>query len=70
MAKGPGLRGHSRCRKGETVIVKTLDGQTIIDKFVERKGSKAVILEEYGLIPKSNIRLFAIYKKKHHVRKN
>jgi hypothetical protein len=59
--KGCTRRGHTSCRRGKRVIVKMMNGETFIDKFVEAT-PKWMILEKRGKIEKICVKSFAIYK--------
>jgi len=54
---------HTACRRGEEVIVKLRNGETIIDIFVERKGNGVIILKTHGRVSKGQMRSFAVVKK-------
>lgn len=62
MPRGIGAK-HTACRRGEEVIVKLRNGETIIDIFVERKGNGVIILKNHGRVSKGQMRSFAVVRK-------
>jgi hypothetical protein len=63
MAKGMSPK-HTAVRRGTLVLIKTRDGNKIVDKFIERKGG-TIHLQQHGRIKKSEMRSFTPYKQKH-----
>ena len=68
MAKGKTPK-HTACRKGTKVLIKLINGRTIIDTFLDRKGGKIflekegkIFLEKEGKISKKEIRSFQVLK--------
>ena len=51
---------HTSCRKGKRVTVGLKNGETFIDKFVGRKGSR--VLFENREVIRGQIKSFSIYK--------
>lgn len=62
MSKGLGAK-HTVCRKGNEVVIKLLNGDKIVDVFLERKNG-VLLLKNYGRIKKGEIRSFAVLKKR------
>lgn len=51
---------HLSCRQGKKIKMQLRNGETIIDRFKEKKG-RYIIFENHK-IPKSNIKNFTIIK--------
>lgn len=63
MPKGKAPK-HTACRRGIKVVIKLLNGETIVDEFVERKNG-IITLKKTGKYNKKSIKSFAVYKSKH-----
>lgn len=66
-SKPKSKQGHLSVRQGKKVRVLLIDGQTVIDRFIEKKG-KLVIFEKLGKVPVKNINGITIYKPLSHER--
>lgn len=59
------LKGHTRFRKGERVILRLKDGRRAIDHYEAGK-TRFVFFRHLGKVEKSAIEFVSIYREAHH----